>query len=31
MENINTNKKDYFILIGIYFFTITTTFLAITN
>ena len=30
-NNINTNKKDYIILITIYFLTITTSFLAITN
>jgi hypothetical protein len=31
MENINTNIKDYAILIGIYFITIGTSFIAITN
>lgn len=29
MENIKTNKKDYIIVIGIYFLTISTTFIAI--
>ncbi len=28
-KNINTNKKDYLVVIGIYFLTIATTFIAI--
>jgi len=31
MENINTNKKDYFIIITIYTITIFTSFIIITN
>ena len=31
MENINTNKKDYAILIGIYFVTITISFIIAVN
>ena len=31
MNNINTNINDYLIVIAIYFITITSTFIAITN
>ena len=31
MNNINTNINDYVIVIGIYFITIVTTFITITN
>ena len=31
MKNINTNKKDYFILFGIEFITVATSFIFIAN
>jgi hypothetical protein len=31
MNNINTNTKDYLIVMAIYFITITTTFVAVIN